>query len=458
VVAVLMQAPYQPIDFPDVAAPLKEDALIAYSWDKAIETGDYSWPAYLPMVKAAVRAMDTVQDFVPDVASSTVERFVVIGASKRGAATWLTPVVDPRVAAIAPMVIDFLNLPEQMAHHLAVYGDYAPAIQDYVDYRLPQRIGTPEGAALVQVVDPYAYRNRLAVPKYIIGSSGDQFFPPDAARFYFDDLPGEKLLRYVPDSDHSLSNSPASLLDTVSGLFAWYRTIVEDKPRPVITWERDGDSVLVHSSRRPLAARLWKARNPDARDFRLGSLGEAWRVSELKPVSRGEYAVRVVTPPTGWKAWFVELAYASPQPGLCQVYSTEIFVVPETRPYEGALPPPAPSGALRSAALSSPSSLLDGIFDDVAEEVHDGVLDEVDGDLGKRALRYCFARKIDELDEAVELYARLGFGQSPDAVLEQRLEELWDDVRHKGRRLVDDVRDFGDDVADEVDDAIDDLF
>ena len=148
VVAILMQAPYQPITFPDADAPLKEDALVAYSWDKAIETGDYSWAVHLPMVKAAVRAMDTVQDFVPGVAPAALERFVVIGASKRGAAAWLTAVVDPRVAAIAPMVIDVLNFSEQMAHHLAVYGDYAPALERLRRVRGWCSGSIPEGAAL----------------------------------------------------------------------------------------------------------------------------------------------------------------------------------------------------------------------------------------------------------------------------------------------------------------------
>ncbi|HEX6144364.1 MAG TPA: PhoPQ-activated protein PqaA family protein, partial [Geminicoccaceae bacterium] len=125
-VAVLMQAPEQPTSFPDEPWPHKEDELVAYSWDKALETGDYSWPVYLPMVKAAVRAMDTVQDFVPTVGKKPVEDFVVIGGSKRGAATWLTGAVDDRVRAIAPMVIDMARFDRQMEHHLGVYGDYAP--------------------------------------------------------------------------------------------------------------------------------------------------------------------------------------------------------------------------------------------------------------------------------------------------------------------------------------------
>jgi PhoPQ-activated pathogenicity-related protein len=465
VVAILMQAPYQPIAFPDAATPLNEDALVAYSWDKAIKTGDYSWAAYLPMTKAAVRAMDTVQDFVPAVAPAAVERFVVIGASKRGAATWLAAAVDPRVKAIAPMVIDILSFSEQMAHHLAVYGGYAPALRDYVEYGLVQRVDTPEGVALRQVIDPISYLDALDLPKYIIGSTGDQFFPPDAAQFYFPQLPGESLLRYVPDSDHSLSNTEASLIDTVSGLFGWYLAIVEDQPRPTISWQRAGDEVVVRTSPRALAARLWKARNPEARDFRLSTIGEAWHVTELRAVRRGEYAVRVVEPPTGWKAYFVELVYPSPLPGLCQVYGTPVFVTPEIRPFEGMQPPVADAvslaadGSLEGAGAPQalvelrPAGLLDDIFDDVAEDVHGDVLDEAvdEGDLGERALRHCFAHDLDELRESVEVYVRLGFGQSVEGFLEGRLEDLWRDLRERGEELIDDAKD-------KVDDAIDDLF
>jgi hypothetical protein len=361
------------------------------------------------------------------------------------------------------MVIDILNFSEQLAHHLAVYGDYAPALSDYVEYGLVQRVDTPEGAALRRVIDPFSYFDALDLPKYIIGSSGDQFFPPDAAQFYFPDLPGEKLLRYVPNSDHSLSNTEAALIDAVSGLFGWYLAVVDGEPRPTIAWQRVGEEVVVQASPPPLVARLWQASNPDARDFRLDSIGEAWRATELGAAEQGEYAVSVAPPPTGWTAYFVELVYSSPRPGLCQVYSTRVFVTPEIRPFEGLQPGTAGEEFVRAdgglSTASAPDlpravSLFDEIFDDVSEEVHENLLDEAAGDLGERALTYCFARDLDDLDdlgEAVELYVRLGFGESVEGFLEERLEDLWRDVRDGGE-------DFIDDATDEVEDAVDDLF
>ena len=53
--------------------------------------------------------------------------------------------------------------------------------------------------ALLKIEDPYEYRDRLTMPKYLVNATGDQFFLPDSSQFYFDELKGEKYLRYVPN-------------------------------------------------------------------------------------------------------------------------------------------------------------------------------------------------------------------------------------------------------------------
>ena len=43
------------------------------------------------------------------------------------------------------------------------------------------------------------------MPKLLVNAAGDQFFIPTSSQFYFDELPGEKYLRYVPNADHNVS-------------------------------------------------------------------------------------------------------------------------------------------------------------------------------------------------------------------------------------------------------------
>ena len=52
------------------------------------------------------------------------------------------------------------------------------------------------------------------MPKYIINGSGDQFFCPDSSQFYFNDLKGEKHLRYVPNVDHSVDDDFDAVINT----------------------------------------------------------------------------------------------------------------------------------------------------------------------------------------------------------------------------------------------------
>ena len=111
-VAVLHDVPNQPL-----LDGLREDALIAETFVRYLDTGDPLWPILLPMTKSAVRAMDAVEAFLED-QDVDVGGFVVSGGSKRGWTTWLTGGVDGRVKAIVPISYDNLGLRDQMQHQL----------------------------------------------------------------------------------------------------------------------------------------------------------------------------------------------------------------------------------------------------------------------------------------------------------------------------------------------------
>jgi PhoPQ-activated pathogenicity-related protein len=257
----------------------------------------------------------------------TVDRFVVAGGSKRGWTTWLTGAVDQRVIGIAPIVIDVLNVEKSMLHHFAAYGFWAPAVHDYVEQRIFEYLGTERMEQLTKLVDPYCYRDRLTMPKFIINASGDQFFLPDSSRFYFDDLSGDKYLCYVPNADHSLDDT-----DAAQSLLAFYMTVIYQKPRPEIAWEFLPDGAIhVTPSAKPQQVVLWQATNKKARDFRVEEIGKQYQPTVLKPQSDGSYQANI-KPAEGWTAYFVEVTFdiGIDIPFKC---STAVRVSPDTLPH-----------------------------------------------------------------------------------------------------------------------------
>ncbi len=307
VVTALMMVPNQPLVFHGDGKPRVEDDLVAYTWIQYFKTGDPTWPARNPMVKSAVRAMDTITAVLAskDGGQLPVNKFVVAGGSKRGWTTWLTGAVDKRVIAIAPIVIDVLNVEKSMRHHFAAYGFWAPSVGNYVEQKVFQYLGTEKMAQLQKLVDPYFYRDRLTMPKFIINGSGDQFFLPDSSQFYFDDLRGDKYLCYVPNADHSLDGS-----DAVESLLAFYLTILRNKPRPEIAWSHAPDGTIrVTCKTAPKEVLLWQATNPDARDFRLETLGKKYTKTVLQAQDDGSFVATIAPPKKGWTAYFVELAF-----------------------------------------------------------------------------------------------------------------------------------------------------
>ena len=341
VTAELRMVPNQPITFTGdtTKAARSEDEIIAYTWDRFLRTGDDRWPLRLPMTKAAVRAMDALTAWTGTAqgGSNTVRRFVVAGGSKRGWTTWTTAAVDRRVVAIVPAVIDLLNIVPSFKHHWQAYGFWAPAVADYERMGIMRWLDTPQFAALMAIEDPWSYRVRLDMPKLMLNAAGDQFFLPDSSQFYFDALPGEKYLRYVPNTDHSLDASNA-----FETLQAFYAAIASDTPRPRFSWtaERAG-RITVRAATRPTAVKLWQATNPKARDFRLETLGAKWTMTTLRPTGPNTWVAQLAAPRRGWTAAFVELTFASGG-RFPFTFTTEVVVTPDRLPHAEYQPQGAP--------------------------------------------------------------------------------------------------------------------
>lgn len=260
-VAVLRQVPFQPM------FDRREDALIAYTFDRYLQTDENDWPLLLPMVKSAVRAMDAVQGIVREKWDVSLDSFTVSGASKRGWTAWLTAATDKRVMAVAPMVIDVLNMRAQMDHQRATWGEFSNEIRDYSALDLPTRLKTARGEELLSMVDPFSYRERLAQPKLILLSTNDPYWPLDALKLYWPGLPSPKHVLYVPNQGHGLRDADR----VIGGLSAIHRYAAAGESLPRTTWSfasaSDVLSIEIKSDRRPQRVLIWSARSP-TRDFR----------------------------------------------------------------------------------------------------------------------------------------------------------------------------------------------
>lgn len=335
VVADLGMVPNQPLFFTDSKDKGRsEDDLIAYTRVKHFVTKDDFWLVRLAMVKSGVRAMDAIQEFLASDAGgkTKVDQFVVAGGSKRGWTTWLVGVVDKRVVAIMPLVIDALNSEAITRHHFEAYGFFSDSLNDYVNHGLfPHKIGTPEYQAVLKIEDPYNYRHRasLKMPKFMINAAGDQFFLPDNSQFYYGDLPEEKHIRYVPNAKHNLAGS-----DATESMIAFYQSVLSGKPRPRFSWVKQKDgSLIVKPVDKPSQVNLWQATNPNTRDFRLDLIGKAYTSTPLTPEKNGSYIGRVAKPEKGYTAFFVEMVYDGIQTANGGKYpfkfTTEVSVVPD---------------------------------------------------------------------------------------------------------------------------------
>ncbi len=332
VVAELKNIPNQPLVFHNDGTPRVEDDLIGYSWAQFLETGDPTWLPRLPMVKSVVRAMDCITEFSASEAGGKrkVNKFIVGGGSKRGWTTWMAGAADNRIEAIVPIVIDVANARSSLQNHAEAYGFWAEAIGNYYQHKILQRFDHPRMQALYEIVDPYYYRDRLTMPKYIVNASGDQFFLPDSSKFYYDELQGDKLLWYVPNGDHGLKNT-----DAVQSIAAFYSMISSGKKSPQYSWKfEENGSIRVFAKTQPKEVVLWRANNPSARDFRLKTIGPAFESTTLKPDADGSYVAPPPPEQPGWTASFVELTYDVGGPFPLKV-STGVQITPDVLPFKG---------------------------------------------------------------------------------------------------------------------------
>ena len=111
-----------------------------------------------------------------------------------------------------------------------------------------------EGTELWSMVDPFTYRDRLTIPKFLINGSNDRYWTLNALDLYWNKLKGPKYVVELPNAGHGLEVHRDW---AINGLGAFFRHSVTGRPMPALSWSMkspaSADSTLtIHADSMPL--------------------------------------------------------------------------------------------------------------------------------------------------------------------------------------------------------------
>lgn len=196
---------------------------------------------------------------------------------------------------------------------------------------IDEKIKSSTFTQLRQIIDPLRYLNtiyqpRLAIPKYIINASGDDFFVPDNTRFYYSKLPGVKSLRIVPNMNHYSINQFAE-----ESLVPFINRFQSKKTLPQLIGLIHHHLLTVYFSEAPVKVVRWTANNPNARDFRY-ACGIRYQPLTIDIPANNKISITLNEPKTGWEATYIEATFNDGYVATSQVYITPDEKYPQTAP------------------------------------------------------------------------------------------------------------------------------
>lgn len=309
----------------------EEDDLQAYTFSEYIRTGDESWPLLFPMVKSAVRAMDAIQELSLTENKKPIKAFVVAGHSKRGHATWLTAAADKRVKGIIPLAIDVLNATAQLPHHLQAFGQYNTPSAEATEFL--HKLKHPRGKRLIEMIDPYTYREQLKLPKLIVSATNDDFFPTDALNLYWSGLKGPKWVLYLSNAGHVRADSDPRINPAA---FAFVRAVAMDAMLPQFTWQfkdtKESLHLIIKTGSLVKRATAWVATSK-TKDFRQSQWSPMEMRNDPREVSQPmQFKIEVPKPSAGFLTFYGEIEFV--QDGHAFLLSTQTFQCSKATPGE----------------------------------------------------------------------------------------------------------------------------
>lgn len=331
IVISVSDIPNQYLTFQDDKKPLKEDESVSRSWALFMEAPEQRklMPLNIPMVSSLSQAIRLAKE---ELTRWNIHSFIVTGISKRGWTAWLSAIADPDVEAIVPFAIDLLDIDASLEHIYQSYGGNWPiTFYPYYQQGIDEKIKTHSFSQLRQIIDPLRYLNtvyqpRLAIPKYIINASGDDFFVPDNSRFYYSKLPGVKSLRIVPNTSHYSIKQI-----TEESLVTFINRFQDKKTLPQVLGIIQHNLLTVYFSEEPIKVVRWTATNPNARDFRY-ACGIRYHPLTIDIPTNNRVNITLNEPVTGWEATYIEATFDDGYVATTQVYITSDDKYAQTAP------------------------------------------------------------------------------------------------------------------------------
>lgn len=331
IVISVSDIPNQYLTFQDDKKPLKEDESVSRSWALFMEAPEQRklMPLNIPMVSSLSQAIRLAKE---ELTRWNIHSFIVTGISKRGWTAWLSAIADPDVEAIVPFAIDLLDIDASLEHIYQSYGGNWPiTFYSYYQQGIDEKIKTHSFSQLRQIIDPLRYLNtvyqpRLAIPKYIINASGDDFFVPDNSRFYYSKLPGVKSLRIVPNTSHYSIKQI-----TEESLVTFINRFQDKKTLPQVFGIIQHNLLTVYFSEEPIKVVRWTATNPNARDFRY-ACGIRYHPLTIDIPANNRVNITLNEPVTGWEATYIEATFDDGYVATTQVYITPDDKYAQTAP------------------------------------------------------------------------------------------------------------------------------
>jgi len=308
----------------------------------------------LPMIKAVVRALDTLTAFTGSLPSGPASRFGVFGYSKLGTITWLAGAVDDRVKAIAPMAIqtqfsnmftqpspaEVQNLDPAKAEMLkamtwAVSQTQTPKTRSmaYAFTMFQALRNTTSFKSFHNIMDPSAWFDKLDKPKlWIMGTSDDVVGGTMLGEYpvMLPDMPGDTRYYAVPNAGHD-----DVVYFSLPSSSAFFSGCIVGKSPPEVDFSKSSAGPLqvtakMKSAHQPLTVHQW------THGGKLDKMGRCignWTQTQLQG-----------SPSAGWttaatsvdgERVFILMEYEWPSPGDRFSISTPVFCFPGCPKLEG---------------------------------------------------------------------------------------------------------------------------